>query len=159
MEKWILRPWELNITVVRESGTAIHVQIAQKIILEIQSGRFVAGTALPGTHELASKIQVNRKTVILAYDELIAQGWLTSESKRGTFVSYRVLTIQNNTNTLSQKNLVSQHQLPYNVIPILSKRQMHEFIHFSDGLPDSRLIPFEMAFTRNASCLNCISTK
>lgn len=64
-----------------------------KIIADIQSGRFTPGVALPGTRDLASKIQVNRKTVIQAYDELIAQGWLTSEHKRGTFVSSRVLAV------------------------------------------------------------------
>jgi len=139
----MLRPWELNVDIVRESGTAIHVQIAQKIITDIQSGRFTAGVALPGTRDLASKINVNRKTVIQAYDELIAQGWLISESKRGTFVSSRVLAINHN-----KKSLNIQHQTSYplhkEATPILSKRQDQDFIHFSEGMPDIRLLPFEM---------------
>ncbi len=76
----MLRPWELNVSIDRESGTAIHVQIAQQIIRDIHNGRFISGTALPGSRDLAKKIQVNRKTVIQAYDELIAQGWLISEN-------------------------------------------------------------------------------
>jgi|SRR5450830_225826 len=140
----MLRPWELNIDVVRESGISIHVQIAQKIIEEIQNGRFSPGNALPGTREFASRIKVNRKTVIQAYDELVAQGWLTSESKRGTFVSTRVLTINNSFSITPQRQPETKHPLPIDVTPILSKRQIHDFIYFSDGLPDARLIPFEI---------------
>ncbi|MDI1298079.1 PLP-dependent aminotransferase family protein [Methylotenera sp.] len=136
----MLRPWELSLTIERESGTAIYVQITQKIIENIQNGRFTSGIALPGTRELAKKINVNRKTVIQAYDELIAQGWLICESKRGTFVSSQVMTG-------SQKSATPPHTvypLPTDVTPILGKRHAHEFIHFNEGLPDSRLIPFEM---------------
>lgn len=140
----MLRPWELNVDIARESGTAIHVQIAQKIIGDIQSGRFTPGVALPGTRDLANKIKVNRKTVIQAYDELISEGWLISESKRGTFVSPRVLTV----NHQNKPPLKIQHRaslpLSKEVTPILSKRQEHDFIHFSEGLPDVRLLPFEM---------------
>ena len=38
-------------------------------------------------HELAAQLKVNRKTVMLAYEELAAQGWVTSDPMRGTFVS------------------------------------------------------------------------
>jgi GntR family transcriptional regulator/MocR family aminotransferase len=141
----MLRPWELNMDVARESGTSIHMQIAHKIIEEIQRGRFSPGAALPGTREFASRIKVNRKTVIQAYDELIAQGWLTSESKRGTFVSTRVLTINNSGLSIAPiRQFPAKPLLNDHVTPMLSKRQTHDFIHFSDGLPDARLIPFEM---------------
>lgn len=141
----MLRPWELNVEIIRENDTAIHAQIANKILEEIQLGRFSPGSALPGTRELAKKIHVNRKTVIQAYDELIAQGWLTSENKRGTFVSSRVLTINNLLPYNSTpRHLFAKSQLKNEITPTLSKRQLHDFIHFSEGLPDSRLIPFEV---------------
>ncbi|MDZ4142274.1 MAG: PLP-dependent aminotransferase family protein [Methylotenera sp.] len=140
----MLRPWELNVDIVRQSGTAIHVQIAQKIIEDIQSGRFTPGLALPGTRDLANKINVNRKTVIQAYDELIAQGWLTSENKRGTFVSRRKLAINHDHKRQTLTPLLTSYASHKEVTPILSKRQMHDFINFNEGLPDVRLIPFEM---------------
>jgi len=156
----MLRPWELSVDIERNSSASIHVQIAQKIIEEIQRGRFPPGTALPGTREFAKKIKVNRKTVIQAYDELIAQGWLTSEHKRGTFVSARVISVSSsNLNTLPPRHLSPRNILPKDVTPLLSKRQIHDFIHFSDGLPDARLIPFEvlsrsMRHALNASARN-----
>lgn len=154
----MLRPWELNVEIERKSGTAIHVQIAQKIIADIQSGRFTPGIALPGTRDLASKINVNRKTVIQAYDELIAQGWLTSESKRGTFVSTRVLTVNlhhhhNKTEMPTQRRITYPSRIS-NSLPITNKHQTHDIIHFSEGLPDARLIPYEMLSRAMRHALN-----
>lgn len=89
----MLRPWDFHLALVRNTGTSLHAQITQKIIEAIQSGRLTPGNALPGSRELASKAKINRKTVVQAYDELVAQGWLTCESKRGTFVADKVLSI------------------------------------------------------------------
>lgn len=82
----MLRPWELNLTVTRASSQSIHQQLTHKLIHVIQSGAFAVGTPLPGSRELSHQLGINRKTVIRVYDELIAQGWLYSEDKRGTFV-------------------------------------------------------------------------
>lgn len=82
----MLRPWELNFTVTRASSQSIHRQLTDKLIHMIESGAFAVGTPLPGSRELSQQLGINRKTVIRVYDELIAQGWLYSEDKRGTFV-------------------------------------------------------------------------
>lgn len=136
----MLRPWELNVSIDRESGTAIHVQIAQQIIRDIHNGRFISGTALPGSRDLAKKIQVNRKTVIQAYDELIAQGWLISENKRGTFISPKAELAN-----LALNSRSSQLSLVPKTIesPSLSNRGCHDFIQFNEGTTDNRLMPFE----------------
>lgn len=86
----MLRPWEFNFTVSRASSQSIHQQLSTKLIHVIQSGAFAVGTPLPGSRELSQQLGVNRKTVIRVYDELIAQGWLYSEDKRGTFVRQHV---------------------------------------------------------------------
>ena len=103
-ENGLLRPWDLNIQILRDSTLSIHAQIAKAIIQDIKSGRLISGTALPGSRLLAHKIQVNRKTVIQAYDDLVALGWLHTQNKRGTFVAHRhqasiqtqLISIQNN---------------------------------------------------------------
>lgn len=136
----MLRPWELNISIDRASGTAIHVQIAQQIISDIHNGRFISGIALPGSRDLAKKIKVNRKTVIQAYDELIAQGWLISENKRGTFVSPKADWSQLALNSKSSPlSLVPKTALSVQ----LSNMATHESIQFNEGSTDNRLLPFE----------------
>ncbi len=67
--------------------TPVYMQIIAAIVRDIESGRLTAGTYLPSSRELAVHLGINRKTVVLAYDELIAQGWLRSAGTRGTLVS------------------------------------------------------------------------
>lgn len=85
----MLRPWELNFSISRESQQSIHQQLSHRLIHGIQSGAFVSGMPLPGTRELSQRLGINRKTVIRVYDELTAHGWLYTEHKRGTFVSHQ----------------------------------------------------------------------
>lgn len=85
----MLREWKFNLQVPidRASHVAIYLQIAHALIEEIRRGRLPDGSVLPGTRELAAANGWNRKTVIRAYEELVAQGWLVSRGARGTFVS------------------------------------------------------------------------
>ena len=65
----------------------LFVQIAQAIIQDIRRGRLASGARLPGSRALAETVEVHRNTVLAAYAELTAEGWITSEPARGTFVS------------------------------------------------------------------------
>ena len=85
----MLRPWKISLAERVDRGRSIPVyqQIVQALIHDIQRGRLLPGTFLPSSRELASTLGVNRKTIVLAYDDLIAQGWLASDGTRGTIVS------------------------------------------------------------------------
>lgn len=140
----MLRPWKFNMDIVRNNGTAIHMQIALNILTQIEQGCLLPGTALPGSRELSQKLNVNRKTVIQAYDELIAQGWLTAQYKRGTFVSPRSiekksakLSLAPASELASQYNpSINQHNLVQNIVST-------EFANFTVDLPDERLAPLK----------------
>jgi GntR family transcriptional regulator / MocR family aminotransferase len=140
----MLRPWGLEVELVRNSTIAIHAQIANKIIDEIQQGRFAIGMALPGTRELAIKLSVNRKTVVQAYEELIAQGWLITENKRGTFVSSRTLAVGHNPKPIKKLDFAFKNKTIIESKPLINKKTEIDFINFSEGLADSRLIPLEV---------------
>ncbi|MES2501485.1 MAG: PLP-dependent aminotransferase family protein [Pseudomonadota bacterium] len=140
----MLRPWELEIELLRNSDTSIHVQIAQKIIEEIQHGRFAVGSALPGTRELATILGVNRKTVVQAYEEMIAQGWLHSEHKRGTFVSPRILSVNHHPKPTTKINYGFQNKSQAEPVISANKKIESDIISFSSGLSDSRLMPLEV---------------
>ncbi|EJU10777.1 GntR family transcriptional regulator [Sphingomonas sp. LH128] len=86
----MLPPWKMSLSerIVHSSrGTPVYMQIIQALIRDIESGRLASGTFLPSSRELADVLNVNRKTVVLAYEDLIAQGWLASAGTRGTKVS------------------------------------------------------------------------
>ena len=85
----MLRPWQLTLgeRIAPGRDTPIYMQIIQALIRDIERGRLASGTYLPSSRELAATLGVNRKTVVLAYEDLIAQGWLASAGTRGTMVS------------------------------------------------------------------------
>lgn len=142
----MLRSWDLNLHITKSSGVVVYLQIAQQIIDEIQRGRLIPTAAMPGTRELAEKLQVNRKTIVLAYDELIAQGWLISESRRGTFVSAKLPHFS----PAKPTNIDLKETTKDKPAPVIAKyaaaiesENMANLIDFNDGIPDTRLIPFE----------------
>lgn len=142
----MLRSWDLNLHITKSSGVVVYLQIAQQIIDEIQRGRLVPSDAMPGTRELARNLSVNRKTIVLAYDELIAQGWLTTESRRGTFVSAKLPHFP----PPGQSNIDLKQRATETPAPVLAKyasaietENITHIIDFNDGIPDTRLIPFE----------------
>jgi GntR family transcriptional regulator/MocR family aminotransferase len=65
----------------------LYLQVVRALIGEIQRGRLPPGSFLPSSRELATALGVNRKTIVLAYEELTAQGWLAPNTTRGTAVS------------------------------------------------------------------------
>src|SRR5205823_5762 len=65
----------------------IYLQIANQLMVFIKDGNLQAGHRLPGTRQMAEWLNVHRKTIIQAYDELLAQGWLESRTGSGTFVA------------------------------------------------------------------------
>lgn len=140
----MLRPWKLEVMIERDSDIAIHSQIANKIIDEIQQGRFEVGMALPGTRELAIKLGVNRKTVVQSYEELIAQGWLTTESKRGTFVASRIFAVGYNPKPIKKLDFAFKNKTVIESKASANKKAERDFIHFSDGSSDSRLVPLDV---------------
>jgi GntR family transcriptional regulator/MocR family aminotransferase len=53
----------------------------------VTSGRLPAGTRLPGTRGLADDLGIARGTVVAAYAQLVAEGWLVSATGSGTRVA------------------------------------------------------------------------
>ncbi len=62
-------------------------QIYDSIRDAILDGRLSKNFALPSSRDLAAELGVSRMTVVSAYDQLTAEGYLTSAVGRGTFVS------------------------------------------------------------------------
>jgi GntR family transcriptional regulator/MocR family aminotransferase len=82
-----LARWKLELLLDPTAELPLFVQIARAIADAVRTGRLKPGASLPGTRSLAGSLQVNRNTVVAAFGELLAEGWITSERGRGTFVS------------------------------------------------------------------------
>ncbi|EED35474.1 transcriptional regulator, GntR family [Luminiphilus syltensis NOR5-1B] len=70
-----------------DSAFNLQNQIRQKLVEGILSGALAPGQKLPSSRKLAQQLDVARNTVVYAYQELIAEGYLLSRSRSGIFVS------------------------------------------------------------------------
>lgn len=74
------------ISIDRKNPQAVYIQIAQQLIQAIQRKVITVGSKLPGTRTLATKLGINRNTLVAAYEELALQGWITIIPNKGAFV-------------------------------------------------------------------------
>ncbi len=70
----------------RSSDTPLYQQISDKIREAILSGQLAEGIRLPTERALASALQVNRTTVMNAYNQLAGDGLVEGHVGRGTLV-------------------------------------------------------------------------
>ena len=68
------------------SREPLHRQIYDGVRGGILAGRFAAGMRLPSSRVLASELGVARNTVVLAFDQLCAEGYLSARGGGGTRV-------------------------------------------------------------------------
>ena len=71
-----------------ESATPIYQQFYDYLRAAILVGQLKMGTRLPSTRALADELGVSRNTVLSAYDQLFAEGYLESVGGKGTFVTH-----------------------------------------------------------------------
>jgi GntR family transcriptional regulator/MocR family aminotransferase len=144
----MLRPWQVSFRGRIDSSrdTPIYMQIIQALIRDIEGGRLTSGTYLPSSRELAQMIGVNRKTVVLAYEDLIAQGWLDSVGTRGTMVSasLRQPSIQYRDNAETSAGETAIHY-SFATPPERPLALPSGFgVKLDEGAPDGRLFPADL---------------
>lgn len=68
-------------------STTLYRQIYEKLRTSVLEGRLRPGERLPSTRILASELNVSRTTVLLAYQELLAEGFIVGKVGAGTYVA------------------------------------------------------------------------
>ncbi|MBI3130741.1 MAG: PLP-dependent aminotransferase family protein [Acidobacteria bacterium] len=81
-----MRPRDLLLPVDPAAPTPLFLQIVEGIKAAIREGRLRGGEALPGTRALSERLGVHRNTVLAAYQELRAEGWVCTRPGGGTYV-------------------------------------------------------------------------
>jgi len=71
----------------REAGIPLFRQLHARLKEAILDGRLGAGARLPATRAFAQGLGVSRQTVLAAYEQLMAEGYLSGAAGSGTFVS------------------------------------------------------------------------
>jgi GntR family transcriptional regulator/MocR family aminotransferase len=78
---------ELLLTLRRELPTPIHRQLEHELRDAVRAGRLRAGSVLPSTRQLAEQLDVSRGVVVEAYEQLVAEGYLTSRPGGATHIA------------------------------------------------------------------------
>ena len=71
----------------RPEGMRLHRWLYEEIRAAILGGRLMPGERLPATRDLARHYGLSRGTVLSAFDQLIAEGYLVARVGRGSFVA------------------------------------------------------------------------
>jgi GntR family transcriptional regulator/MocR family aminotransferase len=77
---------ELLIPIDAGSKKPLYEQIYTYIRDEIRKGNLAAGERLPSTRNLAQHLQCSRSTTQLAYEQLLAEGYIEARPYKGNFV-------------------------------------------------------------------------
>ncbi len=83
--------WSGLFRISAESGQTLQAQIRQAIVAAILDRQIAASMPLPSCRVLAEKLGVARGTVVLAFQQLVDQGFLIARERRGHFVNPEVL--------------------------------------------------------------------
>ncbi|MEP3390661.1 MAG: PLP-dependent aminotransferase family protein [Reichenbachiella sp.] len=131
-------PWKSIIRINRKENRPVYLQISDAVINEIMKGRIQKGLRMPGSRTLANELNINRKTVLQAYDELMAQGWMEIIPTKGTFIKQSLPEIeQQPLGQLIEKKAIE--------VSNSSKYDMPRGEHvIDDGTPDYRLAPIDL---------------
>lgn len=77
----------LAVPLDRDSEEPIYRQLIRHVRAQIESGTLSAGMRLPASRDLARQLSISRISVVNAYAELRAEGYLSAHAGRGTFVA------------------------------------------------------------------------
>ncbi|MEM7224488.1 MAG: PLP-dependent aminotransferase family protein [Pseudomonadota bacterium] len=71
----------------RAGPRSLQAQVRETVVSAVLDRRLLPGARLPSTRKLASHLNVSRLTVTLAYQELVAQGYLSTAPRSGFIVA------------------------------------------------------------------------
>lgn len=110
---------ELTITLDVKSTIPLYEQIYEYIKTDIKNGKISCGEKLPSTRALAKYLEISRSTVELAYEQLLAEGYVEAEACRGFFVTQIEELYQWETakETVAQKIIKEENVYKYDFSP------------------------------------------
>lgn len=131
--------WKPN----RNDKMPLYRQIAKYIEDQIAEGSFPPDKPLPSERTLAKELEVNRSTVVTAYDELEANGIIVRETGRGTMISNDIWRITKKRIPSWNRYIESGSFLPN--LPVAQRIRLEteesNLINFASGELSEDLIP------------------
>lgn len=143
-----MRTFPIEIAVDGSSDIPLFLRIARAVMDDIRRGRLKPGAFLPSSRALATNLGVHRNTVLAAYRELSAEGWIETTPAQGTFVSASIPEMNaHRAGAKMRPNIAARlgFDLPSRGLSIhLAPSGKSGLIELSAGKPDVRLLPTDI---------------
>ena len=137
--------WEVTFVLERRHGVPLFQQIARAVTTDIRRGRLRPGDALPGTRTVARALGVQRLTVVAAFDELVAEGWIVNAPARGAFVSDDLPDPAPRRSAGSEQLAQMAERPSFSLLPAPEPERPYHVppgsLLFAPSRPDVRLVP------------------
>lgn len=79
-----------------EAGRGLQEQLRERLLNAILDGAMPPSEAMPSSRKLSQLLKVSRNTVVLVYEQLAQDGYLTPSDRRGYFINEKFLRQQLN---------------------------------------------------------------
>ena len=137
------QPWAFTLSLDRSNRQPLFLQITRAIVDDICRGRLKPGDMLPGTRTLAASLSVNRVTVLTAYDELAAEGWITTHRARGCSISPQLPLDVAPSSRKGPFEQMPGYPLPSPPVVQRSPEHLNGILVLGASSPDARLLDVE----------------
>ena len=141
-----MQPLASLIIIDRTAAQPVYLQVMNQLMILIKDGTLSPGYRLLSTRSLADALSVHRKTIVRAYDDLLAQGWIQTAAGDGTYVSKQLPGPKNRKLTASETLDTDPAKIAGFAIPMHEHLQrkiikINTKYHLDDGHPDMRIAP------------------
>jgi GntR family transcriptional regulator/MocR family aminotransferase len=76
-----------GVVIDRDAALPLHRQLYEALRAAVLTGQLRPGSRLPATRALAAELGVSRNTVLAAYEQLLAEGYVEGQVGSGTYVA------------------------------------------------------------------------
>lgn len=134
-----------------DSATPLYRQLYEHLRLAILEGQLKKGTKLPSTRAMADELGVSRNTILTAYDQLAAEGYLEQAEGKGTFVTQFLPDAPFTAPNRMEQPVQRTHRLSESAAGLLAAPAMpvdaemrRKNFAFEGGTPALDAFPFEL---------------
>lgn len=132
------------LSINRNGDVPIYLQVNNGVIQLIRQGVLKAGSRMPGSRDLAEQLEVHRKTIVAAYDELHSQGWIEISPSRGTFISEQLPEVKLQ-GSPGGEGVVDKARFDFDPFEDLQRDSplLPNGLILDEGIPDVRIAPVQ----------------
>lgn len=170
---------EIMIDLQGGAKAPLYEKIYEHIKSEIVAGRIPKGEKLPSTRLLAESLAVSRSTATMAYEQLLAEGYIKAEPCRGFFVCditglYQLRSVEPKQNRKAEQKEETHYEVdfspyaidtksfPYNIWRKISKNVLlddrEEMLLSGDGRGEEELRGAIADYLHQARGVNCLAS-